>query len=425
MGEVWRARDTKLDREVALKFLPAEVAGDAERLGRFEREAKVLASLNHPGIAAIYGFHEHDGHRFLAMELVPGSDLAQRLQAGGLPVREAIDLALQVAEALDAAHERGRSAKETGLERALRERVVLMVLPRSGEAKSVKDDSGARAETDEDGYFLKKDHVEAALKAIGMPELPVLFFNSYGDDPDRLREALLDRIREVRSSHARRVASVLQAVERLTRDFESESQIAARRDALKRLNLFQQSHAELPPRTKPTHEDTLGTFGVTDPRTIWATTRRQGTWPNLDVYHHLGLAAAGDAHARSEKTLQDLNALVDNMLADSDLRPVHELLGQLKTNTVDWRERFIARARATGDEVFRPDLQGSTPLWTQCEERWGQGTGYRTDIINMLRNWFENGDENRLHDAVERLVQDAWTTEFLEPLRTLTANEPQ
>jgi eukaryotic-like serine/threonine-protein kinase len=104
MGEVWRARDTSLDREVAIKVLPAEFASDPERLARFEREAKVLASLNHPNIAAIYGFHEQDGLRFLAMELVPGQDLAERLQKGSMPLAEALDVARQVAAALEAAH---------------------------------------------------------------------------------------------------------------------------------------------------------------------------------------------------------------------------------------------------------------------------------------------------------------------------------
>src|SRR5262245_4564080 len=107
MGEVWRARDTKLDREAALKFLPPSFAESPERLLRFEREAKVLASLNHPNIAAIYGFHEHDGYRFLAMELVPGEDLAERVKSGRLPHSDAIDLARQIAGALEAAHEQG------------------------------------------------------------------------------------------------------------------------------------------------------------------------------------------------------------------------------------------------------------------------------------------------------------------------------
>ena len=107
MGEVWRAKDTTLDREVALKFLPASVAEDGERLARFDREAKVLASLNHPNIAGIYGFHDQAGVRFLAMELVPGEDLAERLRKGPLPVPDALDVARQIAEALEAAHEQG------------------------------------------------------------------------------------------------------------------------------------------------------------------------------------------------------------------------------------------------------------------------------------------------------------------------------
>src|SRR5580765_6110437 len=105
MGEVWKAADTTLGRDVALKFLPAEFASDPERLARFEREAKVLASLNHPNIAGIYGLHEANGVRFLAMELVPGEDLADRVKAGPIPFAEAMELAGQIAEALEAAHD--------------------------------------------------------------------------------------------------------------------------------------------------------------------------------------------------------------------------------------------------------------------------------------------------------------------------------
>ncbi|MCP4896307.1 MAG: serine/threonine-protein kinase [bacterium] len=107
MGVVWKAVDTTLDREVAIKILPDEFADDAERLTRFEREAKLLASVNHPSIATVFGVHEAQGTRFLAMELVPGEDLEQRLRRGRMPVNEAADIARQIAEALEAAHERG------------------------------------------------------------------------------------------------------------------------------------------------------------------------------------------------------------------------------------------------------------------------------------------------------------------------------
>ena len=107
MGEVYRARDTRLDRDVAIKTLPEEFEKDADRLARFEREAKVLASLNHPNIGAIYGLEKHDGRHFLVLELVGGETLAERLQAGPIPLQESLRLARQIARALEAAHDKG------------------------------------------------------------------------------------------------------------------------------------------------------------------------------------------------------------------------------------------------------------------------------------------------------------------------------
>ncbi|MDH3198619.1 MAG: serine/threonine-protein kinase [Candidatus Krumholzibacteria bacterium] len=107
MGEVFRARDTTLGRDVALKVLPQAFAADPERLGRFKREAKLLASLNHPNIATLHGLEESAGHHFLVMELVEGEDLAQRLARGALPLREALKIARDVADALQAAHAQG------------------------------------------------------------------------------------------------------------------------------------------------------------------------------------------------------------------------------------------------------------------------------------------------------------------------------
>ena len=107
MGEVYRARDTKLHREVALKVLPELVAGDSERLVRFRREAQVLASLNHPNIAHLYGFEDAGGIHALVMELVPGPTLADRIAEGPLALREALPIARQIADALEAAHDHG------------------------------------------------------------------------------------------------------------------------------------------------------------------------------------------------------------------------------------------------------------------------------------------------------------------------------
>ena len=107
MGVVYRAQDTNLSRDVAIKVLPEQFTQDPQRLARFEREAKLLASLNHPNIAAIYGLEEADGVRFLSLELVEGETLAERVAKGPLPVEEALEVCQQIAEGVEAAHEKG------------------------------------------------------------------------------------------------------------------------------------------------------------------------------------------------------------------------------------------------------------------------------------------------------------------------------
>src|SRR5438309_2106889 len=108
MGEVYKAHDTKLGRDVAIKILPEAFAHDADRLSRFQREAKMLASLNHPNIATIHGLEQSNGTNYLVMELVSGETLAERIKReGAVPVEEALKICAQVTEALEAAHEKG------------------------------------------------------------------------------------------------------------------------------------------------------------------------------------------------------------------------------------------------------------------------------------------------------------------------------
>jgi serine/threonine protein kinase/Tol biopolymer transport system component len=145
MGEVYRARDTKLQRDVALKMLPDAFALDTERVARFKREAQVLASLNHPNIGAIYGFEDGDGIHALVLELVDGPTLADRIAQGPMPLDEAIPIAKQIAEALEAAHEQGiihRDLKPANIK--VRDDGTVKVLD-FGLAKAMEPASGVRA----------------------------------------------------------------------------------------------------------------------------------------------------------------------------------------------------------------------------------------------------------------------------------------
>ena len=143
MGEVYRARDSKLNRDVAIKVLPEVVARDSDRLARFQREAQVLAALNHPNIAAIYGLEESNSVRALVMELVEGPTLDDRLAVGPIPVDEALAIARQIAEALEVAHERGiihRDLKPANVKVTPDDRVKVLDF---GLAKVLGDDSEA------------------------------------------------------------------------------------------------------------------------------------------------------------------------------------------------------------------------------------------------------------------------------------------
>jgi serine/threonine-protein kinase len=145
MGEVYRARDTKLDRDVALKVLPAAFAKDAERMARFKREAQVLASLSHPNIAAVYGLEESGSVRALVMELVEGPTLAERLKSGAIPLEDALAVAKQIAEALEASHEKSvihRDLKPANIK--LNEELKVKVLD-FGLAKALETEGSASA----------------------------------------------------------------------------------------------------------------------------------------------------------------------------------------------------------------------------------------------------------------------------------------
>jgi Tol biopolymer transport system component len=147
MGEVWRARDTRLSREVALKVLPASFSMDAERRQRFEREAQVLASLNHPNIAAIYGVEEAGDSMALVLELVEGPTLAERIAAGPMPVDDTVTIARQIAEALEYAHERGvvhRDLKPANVKLSTDGRVKVLDF---GLAKAMAADASGRSDS--------------------------------------------------------------------------------------------------------------------------------------------------------------------------------------------------------------------------------------------------------------------------------------
>ena len=168
MGEVYRATDTKLGRDVALKVLPAEMAGSPERLERFRREAKALAALDHPGIVTVHSVEEADGVHFLTMQLVEGHPLDRLIPDGGLPVERILGIATGLAEALVAAHERGivhRDLKPANVMVGKDGRVKVLDFGLARMSGAAPGGSGG-SELPTDLHTLEKMHISAVLDSV-------------------------------------------------------------------------------------------------------------------------------------------------------------------------------------------------------------------------------------------------------------------
>ena len=310
-------------------------------------------------------------------------------------------------------------ARETLPEEVLKERVFLLVLPRPDEARAVKDDTGDMVESDAEGYDLKGDQAQATLRRIGAGELPIAFFNVTSDAAEALRDCLIDRIKDVRSGYFRRIRSVCEAIDRMIENHEVEAAQAAQKEVRKRLKIFYDQHKALPELKRPLHVELVKAFRTLNARTVWATTRRRGGWYNLDVFFHIGRGGAVDANLRSRSALHGLEELVSNMLGDDDFNSMHEFLNELHANVEEWRLNFVERARAVGEETFRSALADDAEFWARCEDRWGQGAGYRDDVAGLVEGWFESLEREHLHSSAERKIRSAWCEHVIKPLSRL------
>ena len=232
MGEVYRARDSKLKRDVAIKLLPATFSRDPDRVARFQREAEVLASLNHPNIAAIYDLAVSDDSRFLVLELVEGETLAELLARRPIPMTEALEIAKQIAEALEAAHERGiihRDLKPANVKITPQGRVKVLDF---GLAKVLEDEAGASVSPSKPPTMLTAAGMMMGTAAYMSPE------QASGEDTDRQTDVwafgcvLYEMLTSRRLFDGRNSAEILASVLKSTPDLDrlpAETPVSIRR----------------------------------------------------------------------------------------------------------------------------------------------------------------------------------------------------
>ena len=308
----------------------------------------------------------------------------------------------------------------TGGDRSLRERVSMLVLAHDTEALGMKDDSGVLAEFEDEGHELRLEQVEAELARIGVPHLPVCFFNAKTQTPEAITSNVVKGIAAMRGAHVQKITDVTAAIEQLIENRDEQHVLAAQQEVNKKLRIFAKQHQILGPRKLFAHNSVLIAIRSLHPSTVWATTRRSGLWPGLDVFFYLGAGVESDARQRSDKVFYGIKEVIRNMLGDDDLKPIHDFLKQLLSATDNWRENFLKAVRQSGEHTYRPSLENCDELWSDCEDLYGRGLPYRVEVAKKVKDWFENDELNHLHDQLERRIAEAWRSKILHPLSSIS-----
>ena len=288
-------------------------------------------------------------------------------------------------------------------------RTCLLVLPMPGEAISVKDASGEPAADDQEGYEIKQDHqIDVALARLGVPELSVVFFNAMYDDFAPIRQEILQQVRAVRERISVRVRELESTVDQLIANREEEEVQAVLNDVIHRIQVWLTQSEDIGEISDRVHSSLISTINATHVRSIWASVRRHGAWPNLDYYYQLGFGTRTVAAKHIKKKLGDLKVIIENMLGDDDLATAHDFLRQVAREVDNKLNDTLRRIQDTGRAEFEDELREDGDFWSDCDAQWGLGGGYRVSIASKSREWFNVEPHQAKGEEVVQLIVDSW-----------------
>lgn len=297
-------------------------------------------------------------------------------------------------------------------------RVIILALPRPGEAVKVKDDGGVAAEDELDGCDMKRDQIMRSLGKDSLGGAPVLFFNAGVDSSNEVRAAILEKIATMREAYATRIRELGKTVEGLLENQQAAATAAAIEEVARQLGNFLRANPGLGARERLAHAEISNQISRVRASSLWASMRRGGNYPGFNVCHHLGVGAATDALLRSEVWFSSLLANVRTMKADKSLSLAARVLDQIDVSATEWRTRFAEAARTAGGEVYREPLKEAEGLWSACAREWGGGPGFKQRVAGRLLSWFEA--EAALKDHLDRVLRARFSSIVAARLRALS-----
>lgn len=306
-----------------------------------------------------------------------------------------------------AAHLLLERARQAGVRR-LERNVALLVLPRANEALAVKDEGGARAQTVEDGYALKSEYAAMALEPLGLSALRIGFFNSFGDEPSRLRSLLFDALRDIRDDFRERLREDIASARLLIANREKEQVREVLRGAATMLRTWVAQNSIARPLSGHVQDSLLSELQSAYASTVRATIRREGEWHNLDYGHHLGYGARRLAAVALGPVVEKFKGVAEVMEANPEYAEARDLIQQALRVLELAFEDLLRKVQLVGRTAFKDALKLDPSLWVQCEREWGRGFGYRDRVAAWNQQWFSASRRQEVESELFELIGREW-----------------
>jgi len=303
-------------------------------------------------------------------------------------------------------------AREAGV-RDIEVKTALLVLARPDEALAVKHDGGGNVEDETEGYELKKDQIDLRLSSLGVSGLPVHFFNAKENDPEPVRNALVEQIVAYRSRYCGQIEELSRTVDHLIKYQEDVTSRLVFEQVSQRLATWINKHREIDWHDMPVQTPLVKAIGGTRyAATVRASVRRQGQWPNLDYYHHLAHGTRRVAVKVIGGKIDQFKIVIQNLIDDDELSAAREFLNRVVHSldvNVDSAYRTLQLA---GQKAYKDEMENDQHFWHECEGRWGAarlvpGGKYWDEIRDMTDVQLQSSYPNA-HQLLKEMIGKEW-----------------
>ena len=323
---------------------------------------------------------------------------------------------------LDAPDETSRSVLRHAVERGLKDRLStesrLVVLDRSEEAESVNDFDGTRVNSSDDGRQVRQADAEAALaQELQLENMQITFFNQKEDSPSGFSKSVEEGLGRMRKDQTKKIEDVVVQVKELEENLEKYQESVCYKHIGQRIQTWIQDNQTLEfalERVSASLRESI-VAQSTYASSVRASVNRKGRWYNLNFYDVLAYGARAMFVAASEPKLKELTALLNNLKQGEDMQPVRVFIDILRDYIAESSGQLQKQAELLSEAVFEEPLRGDSNLWNACQERWGQGKGYKVDIFQQADDWLSHVERQDLFDKLRTNIEEKWN-EFLKEL---------